>query len=86
MTKLSKTTRHHDSIMVVVDKLTKASHFILVKLTHKETIIVDIYLKETTSLHGIPKVIIPNRYPKFTQTFGKDYSGHGLKMNIDIIL
>jgi hypothetical protein len=32
--------------MVVVDKLTKAAHFIPVKLTYKETNIVDIYMRE----------------------------------------
>jgi hypothetical protein len=35
ITKLPKTNKKHDSIMVVVDKLTKAAHFIPVKLTHK---------------------------------------------------
>jgi hypothetical protein len=34
ITKLPRTTRQHDSIMVVVDKLTKAGHFFLVKTTH----------------------------------------------------
>ena len=34
ITGLSMTWRQHDSIMVVVDKLTKASHFIPVKWTH----------------------------------------------------
>jgi hypothetical protein len=38
ITKFPKTTRQHDSIMVVVEKLTKEDHFILVKLTHKELI------------------------------------------------
>jgi hypothetical protein len=37
ITKLPKTTRQHDSIMVVVDKLTKVAHFVLVKKTHIET-------------------------------------------------
>jgi hypothetical protein len=32
ITKLPRTTKQHDSIMVVVDKLTKVSHFIPVKL------------------------------------------------------
>jgi hypothetical protein len=36
ITKLPRTNKQHDSIMVVVDKLTKAAHFIPVKLTHKE--------------------------------------------------
>jgi hypothetical protein len=34
ITKLPKTTRQHDLIMVVVDKLTKAAHFDPVKTTH----------------------------------------------------
>ena len=32
---LPMTWRQHDSIMVVVDKLTKEAHFILVKSTYK---------------------------------------------------
>jgi hypothetical protein len=36
ITKLPRTSNQHDSIMVVVDKLTKVVHFIPVKLTHKQ--------------------------------------------------
>jgi hypothetical protein len=71
ITKLPKTNKQHDSIMVVVDKLTKATHFILVKLTHKETSIVDIYMREIARLHGIPKTIVSNRDPKFTSNLWK---------------
>jgi hypothetical protein len=46
VTKLPRTSKQHDSIMVVVDKLTKAAHFIPVNLTHKETNVVDIYMRE----------------------------------------
>jgi prephenate dehydrogenase len=42
---MSRTMKQHDSIMVVVDKLTKAMHFIIVKTTHKETNIEKIYMK-----------------------------------------
>ena len=35
ITKLSMTWRQHDSIMVVVDKLTKETHFIPVKSTYE---------------------------------------------------
>jgi hypothetical protein len=34
ITKLPRKTRQHDSIMVVVDKLTKDAHFVPVKMTH----------------------------------------------------
>ena len=46
ITKLPRTNKKHDSIMVVVDKLTKATHFIPVNLTHKEANIVDVYMRE----------------------------------------
>jgi hypothetical protein len=37
ITKLHRTTRKHDSIMVVVDKLTKVGHFVPVKMIHNTT-------------------------------------------------
>jgi hypothetical protein len=57
--------------MVVVDKLTKAAHFIPFKLTQKEVNIVDVYMKEIARLHGIPKIIVSDRDPKFTSKFWK---------------
>jgi hypothetical protein len=48
ITKLPRIERKHDSIMVVVEKLTKVAHFIPVKMTHKETNIENIY-KEIAS-------------------------------------
>jgi hypothetical protein len=44
ITKLPRTAKQHDYIMVVVDKLTKASHFIPVKSMHKATNIAEIYM------------------------------------------
>jgi hypothetical protein len=46
ITKLPRTRKKHDFIMVVVDNLTKDAQFILVKITHKEANIDDIYMKE----------------------------------------
>ena len=40
------TWTQHDSIMVVVDKLTKAAHFIPVKSTHKTDDIAKIFMKD----------------------------------------
>jgi hypothetical protein len=44
ITKFPRTAKQHDCIMVVVDKIIEATHFISVKLVHKETNIVDIYM------------------------------------------
>ena len=54
-----------------VGKLTKAAHFIPVKLTHKATNVVDIYMREIARLHGIPKTIVYDRDPKITSNFWK---------------
>ena len=49
--KLPKTRSQHDAIMVVVDKLTKTTHFISVKTKPKAIEIVDNYMKEVARLH-----------------------------------
>jgi hypothetical protein len=71
ITGFPKTSKQHDSIMVVVDKLTKAAHFIPLKTTHKAVDVVDIFLKELAHLHKIPKMIVSDRDPKFTLNFHK---------------
>jgi hypothetical protein len=78
ITGLPRTNKQHDSIMVVVDKLTKAGHFIPLKTTHKATNFVDIYMREVARLHGIPKTIVSERDPKFTSKFWKGlFKGFG---------
>ena len=69
ITRLARTSKQHDAIMVVVDKLTKSAHFIPLKTTHKETYFVDIFMKEVSRLHGIPKTIVFDKDPKFTSNF-----------------
>jgi hypothetical protein len=70
--------------MVVVDQLTKAAHFIPVKLTHKATNIVDIFMREIARLHGIPKTIVFGRDPKFTSNFWKGLlNGFGTNLNFN---
>ena len=82
ITGLPMTWRQHDSIMVVVDKLTKASHFILVKSTHKTNDIAKIFMKEIFKLHGFPKAIVSDRDVKFTSNFWKGlFVNLGTKLN-----
>ena len=68
--------------MVVVDKLSKATHFVLVKTTYKSANIADIFLKQIFRLHGISKVIISYRDPKFTGKFWK-YLFKGLNTTLN---
>jgi hypothetical protein len=79
---LPRTSKQHDSIMVVVDKLTKVAHFIPLKTTHKAEDVVDIFMKEVARLQGIPKTNVSNRDPKFTSNFWKGlFKGFGMNMN-----
>jgi hypothetical protein len=69
ITGLPRTNKQHDSIMVVVDKLTKVAHFVSVKRMHTMDNIVDIFMKEIDRLHGIPRTIVLDRDTKFTSNF-----------------
>ena len=70
--------------MVVVENLTKVSHFIPIKVTHKETNVVDIYMREVSCLHGIPKTIVSDKDPNFTSKFWKGlFKGFRKNMNFN---
>jgi hypothetical protein len=69
ITKLPITKKHNDYIMVVIYKLTKAPHFILIKSTYKAINIADIFIKEIFRMRGLPKTIISNRDAKFPSNF-----------------
>ena len=62
-----KIKKQNDSIFVVVDKLSKATHFIPMKLTYKAVQIAHIFLKEIFRLYGIPKEIILDQDTKFVR-------------------
>ena len=74
--------RQYDSIMVVVDNLTKASHFIPISSMHKNDDIAKIFMKEIFKLHGFPKAIVSDRDVKFTSNFWKGlFADLGTKLN-----
>ena len=63
---LPKRKNQNDSIFLVVDKLSKATQFILVKSTYKVVHIANIFLRDIFRLHGIPKAIISDQDMDFT--------------------
>jgi hypothetical protein len=71
ITGFPRASKLHDSIMVVVDKITKSSHFIPLKTTHKVADVANIFIKEVARLYGIPKMIVSERDLKFTSNFWK---------------
>jgi hypothetical protein len=51
----------YDSIWVIVDRLTKVAHFILVKTTYSGAQLAELYMSRIVCLHGVPKKIISDR-------------------------
>jgi hypothetical protein len=67
--------------MMVVDKLTKAGHFVRVKSTYKANDIAEIYMQKVSKLHGVPKTIVSNKYSKFTLNLWKGlFKGFGTSL------
>jgi hypothetical protein len=66
---LPNTSRHHDSIWVIVDRLTKTAHFLPVHTTHKTEKYVEFYIDQIVRLHGIPKTIMSDRGALFVAHF-----------------
>jgi hypothetical protein len=66
---LPNTSRHHDSIWVIVDRLTKTAYFLPVNTTHKTEKYAEIYIDQIVHLHGIPKTIVSDRGALFVARF-----------------
>ena len=70
---LPNTKRHFKSIWVIMDRMTKSSHFIPMKSTYRAEDYVILYIYEILSLHGIPLSIISNRIHQFTSHLWKSF-------------
>nr|GEX17454.1 putative reverse transcriptase domain-containing protein [Tanacetum cinerariifolium] len=70
VTKLPKTQSRNNTIWVVVDRLTKSAHFLLMKETDPMDKLARLYLKEVVTIHGIPVSIICDM---FTSNFWKAF-------------
>jgi len=68
---LPRTQKGHDSIWVIVDKLTKSAHFLSVKSTYKTSQYAELFISEIVNLHGVQVSIVSDRDPIFTSHFWK---------------
>ncbi|GJZ81829.1 ribonuclease H-like domain-containing protein [Tanacetum coccineum] len=71
ITKLPRTSDGHDTIWVIVDRLTKSAHFIPTRETDSMETLTRLYIKEIVSWHGVPISIISDRDSHFTSRFWK---------------
>ncbi|GKC41899.1 putative reverse transcriptase domain-containing protein [Tanacetum coccineum] len=66
ITKLPKMAAGFDSIWVIIDRLTKSAHFLLMRETDSTKKLTRLYMKEIVARHGIPVSIISDRDSHFT--------------------
>ncbi|GJU32027.1 putative reverse transcriptase domain-containing protein [Tanacetum coccineum] len=69
ITKLPKTSNRHDTIWVIIDRLTKSAHFIPTRETHSMETLTRLYIKEIVSRHEVLISIISDRDSHFTSRF-----------------
>ena len=63
---LPRTRSKKNGVWVIVDHLTKSSHFLAMKTTDSMNSLAKLYIQEIVRLHRIPLSIMFNRDPKFT--------------------
>ena len=69
VTKLPRTASGHDTICVIVDRLTKSAHFLPMREDDEIEKLMRLYLKEVVSKHGVLLSIISDRDGKFVSHF-----------------
>ncbi|GKA26248.1 putative reverse transcriptase domain-containing protein [Tanacetum coccineum] len=59
----------HDTIWVIMDRLTKSAHFLPMRKDYKMDRLARLYLNEIVARHGVPILIISDRDSRFTSRF-----------------
>ena len=60
---LPMTQQGHDSIWVIVDRLTKSAHFVPVNTRYLCGKYAEMYVSQIMRLHGVPRTIISDQGP-----------------------
>ena len=69
VTHLPRTSRGHEAVWVIVDRLTKSTHFLVVRMTFTPEEFCKLYIREIVWLYGVPVSIVSDRDPRFTTPF-----------------
>ncbi|KAJ3669525.1 hypothetical protein LUZ60_011475 [Juncus effusus] len=76
------TLNKNNAIWVIVDRLTKAAHFIPFRLGTPLEKMAQMYIDRIVCLHGIPVLIVSDRDPRFvSQYWHSVHKGLGTKLN-----
>ena len=67
-------TRHqHDSVWVIIDRMTKSSHFLPIHTSYSAEDYAKLYIRELVRLHGVPLSIISDKGTQFTSHIWKAF-------------
>ncbi|GJZ47830.1 putative reverse transcriptase domain-containing protein [Tanacetum coccineum] len=66
ITKFPRSKSGHDTIWVIVDRLTKSAHFLAIREDYSTEKLAKIYIDEIVVRHGVPVLIISDRDGQFT--------------------
>ncbi|KAD6118912.1 hypothetical protein E3N88_10183 [Mikania micrantha] len=69
ITKLPRTSSGHDTIWVIIDRLTKSAHFLPMRETFTMDKLARLYINDIVVRHGVPLSIISDRDSRFTSRF-----------------
>nr|GFA74319.1 reverse transcriptase domain-containing protein [Tanacetum cinerariifolium] len=73
----------HNTIWIIVDRITKSTHFIPTRATDSMETLTRLYIKEIISRHGVPISIILDRDSHFTSRFWQSLQ-HALGTQLDM--
>jgi hypothetical protein len=66
---LPRTPKGHDSIWVIVDRLTKVAHFLAVRTDYRVEKLADLYIEHILRLHESPTSIVSDRGTQYVSKF-----------------
>ena len=66
------TQQKHDSVWVIMDRLTKSAHFIPIRIHYSMDRLAELYVDEIVRLHGVSLSIVSDRDPRFTSRLWKE--------------
>ncbi|GJV89991.1 reverse transcriptase domain-containing protein, partial [Tanacetum coccineum] len=69
ITKFPRSSSGHDSIWVIVDRLTKSAYFLAIREDYSMEKLARLYIDEIVARHGVPTSIISDRDGRFTSRF-----------------
>ena len=69
VTSLPRTKRKNDTVWVIVDRLTKSTHFLAMQVNLLMHRLAKLYISEIVRLHGVPVSIVSDRDTRFTLRF-----------------